>query len=140
MEKTLYRSKSDRMVAGVCGGLAQYFDIDSSIIRLLFVLLALVGGSSVLLYIILAIVIPEESGDKEEIMDKDKKDEQKTEKSHSSATKNVNQGQLLGGIIIIIVGLIFLGNNFLPWLQFGKLWPLLLIIVGLWLLIKKERD
>jgi len=147
MEKTLYRSRTDKMIAGVCGGLAEYFDMDSSVVRLLFVLLTLVGGSSILLYIILAIVIPEEaSNNKEEEMPKKAKaeeaKEEKSGESNLSKTQEarVHQGQLLGGIIVIIVGLIFLGDNFLPWLNFGKLWPVILVIVGIWLLIKRERD
>ncbi len=57
--KKLYRSNTDKMIAGVCGGLAQYFGVDSTLIRLIFALLVFLGvGSGVLLYIILAIVVP----------------------------------------------------------------------------------
>ncbi len=57
--KKLYRSKTDKMVAGVCGGLAQYFGIDPTLVRLIFALLVFFGvGSGVVLYIILAIVMP----------------------------------------------------------------------------------
>lgn len=58
--KRLYRSRSDRQIAGVCGGLAEYFDVDATIVRLLFVAFALLGGPGLLLYIIMAIVVPEE--------------------------------------------------------------------------------
>lgn len=59
--KKLYRSKTDRKIAGVCGGLGQYFDIDPTLIRVAFVLLALPGGlPGVLPYFILWVVIPEE--------------------------------------------------------------------------------
>lgn len=57
--KRLYRSESDKVIAGVCAGLAQYFDIDPVLVRVAFVLLALLGGPGILLYIILWIVIPE---------------------------------------------------------------------------------
>ena len=57
--KKLYRSNTDKMVAGVCGGLAQYLNIDPALIRLLFVILILAGvGSPLLIYLIMAIVIP----------------------------------------------------------------------------------
>ncbi len=59
MTKRLYRSRSDRQLAGVCGGLADYFGIDPTIVRILFVLLALAGGPGLIFYIILALVIPE---------------------------------------------------------------------------------
>lgn len=56
----LYRSRDERMLAGVAGGLAQFFSIDPSIIRLIFVVLALAGGPGLLIYIIMWIVVPEE--------------------------------------------------------------------------------
>lgn len=59
--KKLYRSRTDRMVAGVCGGLAQYLGIDPVLVRLVFALLIVFGvGSPLLIYLILAIVMPEE--------------------------------------------------------------------------------
>jgi len=57
--KKLYRSKTDKMISGVCSGLAQYFGVDATLVRLVFALLVFFGvGSGVLLYIILAIVMP----------------------------------------------------------------------------------
>jgi len=58
MKKKLYRSKKDSMIAGVCGGIAEYFDVDSTLIRLLTVLFVLLGGAGVAVYIIAWIVIP----------------------------------------------------------------------------------
>ncbi len=57
----LYRSKSDRMIAGVCGGLAKRFNISSTWVRLAFVLIVLLGGAGFLLYLILWVIMPEES-------------------------------------------------------------------------------
>ncbi|HIH74535.1 MAG TPA: PspC domain-containing protein [Methanosarcina sp.] len=59
-EKRLTRSKSDRMIFGVCGGLGKYFGIDPTIVRLGFALLALLDGIGIVIYIILAIVMPQE--------------------------------------------------------------------------------
>ena len=61
MKKRLYRSKKDKMLAGVCGGLAEYFDVDPSLLRLATVLLCLYAGTGLLVYIIAAIIIPEAS-------------------------------------------------------------------------------
>jgi phage shock protein C len=60
MENRLTRSKSDRIVAGVCAGLARYFNIDPVIVRLLFVVLVVFAGVSPLLYALLWIIIPED--------------------------------------------------------------------------------
>lgn len=59
MEKRLYRSVTDRKMSGVCGGIAEYFDVDPTLVRLAFVLLSLAGGPGLLLYIILWMFIPE---------------------------------------------------------------------------------
>ncbi|MDD3027585.1 MAG: PspC domain-containing protein [Erysipelotrichaceae bacterium] len=59
MTKKLYRSRRDRVFAGVCGGIGEYFDIDSSLVRILWVLLILGAGTGLLAYIICAIIIPE---------------------------------------------------------------------------------
>jgi phage shock protein C len=59
--KQLYRSRDDRMVAGVCGGLGEYFNIDPTIIRLIFVFGAIVTGSGLFwAYLVLMVVVPEE--------------------------------------------------------------------------------
>ena len=58
-EKRLVRSANDRMLAGVAAGLAEYMNIDPTIVRLLFVLLALAGGGGGLIYIIMWIIMPE---------------------------------------------------------------------------------
>ncbi len=58
--KKLYRSRDDRMIGGVCGGLGKYFNVDPTLIRLGFILMGLAAGSSIILYIAMWIVIPEE--------------------------------------------------------------------------------
>ena len=63
MEKKLYRDKKNEKVAGVCAGLAEYFKIDVTIIRLIWVLFVLCAGSGVLAYIACALVIPEKPDD-----------------------------------------------------------------------------
>ncbi len=57
--KKLYKSRDNRMISGVCAGIAEYFNMDPTIIHLAWVLFSLLGGSGVLGYIIAAIVIPE---------------------------------------------------------------------------------
>ncbi len=60
MTRRLYRSQKEKMIAGVCGGLAEVMDIDPTIVRLVFVLLALLGGHGILLYLILWLIMPRE--------------------------------------------------------------------------------
>jgi len=58
MEKKLYRSNTDRMIAGVSGGMAKYFNIDATLVRLAWVFLVLLGGTGILAYLVCALVIP----------------------------------------------------------------------------------
>lgn len=58
--KRLYRSRTDKQMAGVCGGVADYLGIDPTIVRIVWVLLTLAGGPGLILYIIMALVVPEE--------------------------------------------------------------------------------
>lgn len=59
--RKLYRSRTSRQLAGVCGGLGEYFGIDPTLVRVVFVIMALLGGPGILLYIILWLVMPEET-------------------------------------------------------------------------------
>ena len=56
--KKLYRSRKDRMLAGVCGGLGDYFGIDTTWVRLIFILLLLLGGSTLLVYLVMWLIVP----------------------------------------------------------------------------------
>ena len=58
MEKRLYKSNNNKMIDGVCGGIAEYFDIDPTVVRLAWVLFCTLGGSGIFAYIIAAIIIP----------------------------------------------------------------------------------
>jgi len=66
--RRLYRSRSDRWIGGVCGGLAQFLTIDTTIIRLLFVFTALFGGASLLIYLVMLLIVPEEPLPKDSIV------------------------------------------------------------------------
>ena len=60
VKKRLYRSRTDRRLAGVCGGIADYLAVDPTLVRIIWVLFGFAGGPGILLYIIMAAVVPEE--------------------------------------------------------------------------------
>lgn len=62
-DKKLYKSKTDKKIAGVCGGLGEFLGLDSTIVRLIWAILALFAGSGLLLYIICALILPEKPDD-----------------------------------------------------------------------------
>lgn len=117
----LRRSTSDKVVAGVCGGLGRYFGVDPVWFRLAFIILAIGGGSGVLLYVIGWIAIPED-GD---------------ERSSSNAELGA-QGPLIAGVVLVGVGLIFLANNLAPWFN-RFMWPAAVIAAGLGLIYSGRR-
>lgn len=61
MDKKLYRSETNKQIAGVCAGLAEYFDVDVTLVRIAFVVMMLMGGPGFLIYLVLWFVMPEES-------------------------------------------------------------------------------
>ena len=87
--KRLYRSRIDRMIAGICGGLAKYFDIDPTIVRVLFVVSIFIGGGGIVAYIILWIVVPEE----QLIFQSAAPDSQTNQKKSDSEESNSNTNQ-----------------------------------------------
>ena len=58
MNKRLQRSRTERMIAGVCGGIAEYFEVDPTLVRLIWVAVSLMAGVGVLLYLIMWVVMP----------------------------------------------------------------------------------
>lgn len=125
--KQIYRSRHNRMIAGVCGGLAEYFNIDPTIVRIAWVLLGLVLGWGILLYIAALIIIPEQSYTSGE--------GQGFSRTYNWDSKTVSL--IIGGALIFL-GLIILGRRFFWWLDMQFLWPLILIAVGLLVIFKRK--
>lgn len=148
-ENRLYRSRFDKVIAGVAGGLAKHFNMDPTLVRVLFVVLAFAGAGGILIYIILWIAVPEnpdlnsfsfDNTKKEEKMEtdfketEDRKEEYKDYKDYKpyrDYERRKNDGNLIAGIILITLGGLFLATRFIPHVDFGDLWPLLLIVVGI---------
>ena len=153
MNTQLYRSEHDRMIAGVCGGLGQYLNLDVTLIRLFFVLLALGDGIGVMLYIILWLVMPEESQVDQSSLEKNaasgagqmaEKAGQMGQDVQRAISSPHPQTGLIIGAALIGMGVLFLLRNldlfWLSWLSLDVLWPVLLIIGGIVLLVRRTRD
>jgi phage shock protein C len=92
MKKKLYRSKKDHMIAGVCGGIAEYFDIDSTLVRLLTVLFVLLGGAGVAVYVIAWIVIPKNTEQvSDDKLDKREESKKKIKKGAEEVVEEVKE-------------------------------------------------
>ncbi len=137
--KKLRRKRKDRMLGGVCAGLADYFEIDVSLVRLAMVLFTLLEGVGILFYVLAWIVIPEEQEEKPEEIHQELKPEVTSEGESEKETKPVGDTSgtnILGGIILILLGILLLIRNFVVWIPFSKIWPVFLILIGVWVLIK----
>jgi phage shock protein C len=134
----LYRARTGKVLGGVCGGLGDYLNIDKVIVRILFILLAIFGGSGVLVYIILWIAIPEQdaSARYQAQMESDNAVGLPGESSDVAASRKTNTS-MVAGIIMVAVGLLFLLNGLLPMYNFWNFWPVILIAAGI-LLISPE--
>lgn len=136
MTKKLYRSRSDSMIAGVCGGLAEYFDIDTSLVRVGAVLFTLAWGSGLLAYVVLWLIVPQKPLESSVMESKGERGRTVgvTEPDKSERDKGV----LFVGIILTVLGVLLLMNNYISfaWLSFRRLWPLLIIFVGLIIIMK----
>lgn len=134
MKEKLTRSQN-RILGGVCSGLAEYFDIDVVLIRIIFILTILVSGAGLIIYIILWVALPEENDFKSNNMEKieDVKTGEPTEPHHNG--RRGGRGKLIPGIILILLGGFFLLEKFIPDFDWKDYWPLFLIGVGIWFII-----
>ena len=146
MKEGLNRSRRNRIFGGVAAGLGDYLKIDPIIVRVLFVVSTFLSGIGILLYIILWIVVPEENlltVNPENISQNiDQSDGINTEdifKSESITNKSSN-GNIVIGIILIIVGLFFLGVEVFSFLNFSDLFPILAVGVGIGLIYNSLKS
>lgn len=133
--KKLYRSRVDCKVGGVCAGLAEYFNIDATIVRIIAILLIFADGVGLIGYIIAWIIVPRRPLDTAmEVTQPETLPEKKPE------TNGTGLNIMIPGAILIIIGLLFLiKNNWWWWFDFGDLWPILLIVIGILMLIKHGK-
>lgn len=138
--RKLYRSQTDSVIAGVCGGLAEYFDIDPVLVRVIFVLLLIFGGGGLLIYIILWIVAPKKplsfdhsgfnQANKENPANPAEPAQEGMEDVVAEMKKYKHRGSMIGGLVLLTLGILFLMDEFVPYLDFGRLWPVILIVIG----------
>jgi phage shock protein PspC (stress-responsive transcriptional regulator) len=130
MQRSLYKSKDNKIIGGVCAGLGEYFNIDITIVRLIFVLLALTGGQMIIVYILGWIIIPSQKYEVSTAGEEQTDPEVVQERG--------NNRNLIFGLILVLLGGGFLLENFNIWYwwDFGKLWPVLIITLGVVILTR----
>ncbi len=150
MAERLYRSRTKKVIGGVAGGLGEYLNIDPVLIRVLFVIITLINGLGILLYIILWIVVQEEPYNQFSYEMGPSSDKPQNETGSQTQSNETNQpikkegkGKTAVGIILIALGFIFLAENWFPSFRFKDIFPLAILIIGIWLVIdsltKREK-
>jgi phage shock protein PspC (stress-responsive transcriptional regulator) len=156
-EHRLHRSRKDRMLFGVCGGLAEYFEIDPVLVRVIFVLLVL-SGAGLLAYIILAIVMPDEEATEAAGRERMRQNLEslRTEageiaqdlrvtaspaETDAEASARHRRHQEIAGLVLVGLGLlIVIGNlGWMRWWHWGTFWPVILVLIGVAILFGRGR-
>jgi phage shock protein C len=157
VRERLYRSRTDRILFGVAGGMAEWLDVDPSVVRLVWALLVVFGGAGIILYIIAAIVIPEEPWEAavgpgmapppgaaasppeagSETAAPAYPDPRAARRA-ARAARRVERGNSAGvvfGLVLILIGAWFLLKAYLPALDDRWLWPGILVAIGILLVV-----
>lgn len=156
-KKRLFKSQEDKALFGVCGGIAAYFDVDSLIVRLLFVLFTIMYGVGILFYLVAALIIPNEAAistgsNRSQYVDANgttyqnsaaMNDEQEPPIDQTEYTvvpqKRGNQDRSLKtiGVALLALGLLLLLRIFVPQIDMRVILAICLIAGGIWMITKK---
>lgn len=159
MEKRLYRSRTDRVLWGVCGGLAKYFDIDPTIVRVIAVLLIFADGLGILAYIIMAIIVPLEGSKvatpreavKENIEDMKASASQVGSEIRSTFERKEGEAVDVAGIrhrrstflgvVVVAIGIVLLLGTLglFWWFHWGIFVAAVILIIGLFIILSAVR-
>lgn len=163
MPQNLHKSSTNKVFVGVCGGLAEYFEVDATLIRLAWALAFFAGGSGLVLYILAAIIMPEDphqgipykgkknnspspcdegtsvESDEVESENNEVKDRVNQEGNREFTTgipaREEKRQQILG-LVLVSVGGYFLLQRFFPFFNMHNWWPVILIVIGVFILLK----
>ena len=141
MKEGISRSRQNRIFGGVSGGLADYLSIDLLVIRILFVASVFLSGIGILLYIIMWIVIPEETTMTYSAADNINTSGATSEPdiNFTMPKKKNKNGQVIFGMVLILIGVFFLGIEVFSFFNFEDLLPIILVGFGIYLLWKSKK-
>ena len=148
--RKLRRNPMNRVIGGVCSGLADFFGVDVALMRIAFVIAFLFASFGFWLYIILWIVLPEngqqttDNGQQSFGQSQSQSQGQGQSQSPQSESVSVSKSEskvksIFAGAFIILIGLLFLVNNFIPINWVWKLWPLILVAIGVVMIVTARR-
>lgn len=129
MQKRLTRSRTNKMIAGICGGLGEYLDVDPTIVRVVFIALVLANGMGLLAYVAMWLIVPEEG--------------ETAAPATAETAKAGAEPAVIAGVVLIVLGAFFMLQNlnvwWLGWVTGKVLWPAVIIAIGLVLLLRRGK-
>ena len=147
--RKLRRNPMNRVIGGVCSGLADFLGVDVALMRIAFVIAFLFASFGFWLYIILWIVLPESqqtTDNGQQSFGQSQGQSQSQSQSHSPQSESVSVSKseskvksIFAGAFIILIGLLFLVNNFIPINWVWKLWPLILVAIGVVMIVTASK-
>lgn len=149
MNRRLYRSRTDSVWTGVAGGVAEWLGWDPALVRVAWVILTFVtAGFALLVYVVMWVVVPEApEGPAAAAADTlgagsggaDPAPPTAASEPASEATPGADRGPLWLGLVLVAAGVFFLVQELLPEIDWGRLWPVVLVVIGAVLLIGALR-
>lgn len=143
MERRLTKSSTNKILAGVCGGIGEYFDIDPTIVRLAFVFLAFFNGMGIVIYVILAVIMPSEDSSKMTQMASGRDFRTTGERSPEASREIKSERTRLLGAVLLIIGIFLLLDRLhifeMFWWMNKFFWPLTFLAAGAWLLLRNRQ-
>jgi phage shock protein C len=124
--RRLRRSRTDRVLGGVCGGLGEYLGVDAALVRIAAVLLVFAGGAGIVAYLVAWILIPEAA---------------EGEETGPGRPAPPGRARTIAGAVLVGVGALLLVDMLIPIRLEGRfVWPILLIVVGAAVILRGERS
>jgi phage shock protein PspC (stress-responsive transcriptional regulator) len=144
MNNNLHRSVKNKILGGVCGGLGEFFRVDPTVVRIIFILITIFAGSGIFIYLLLWLLIPSQknigviSEDTIKESFEEMKDRASTFAHDISHSTNHKSNRSLWAVLIILLGFFFLLQNLgiISAFSMDHTWPILLIILGLFIIYK----
>ena len=137
--RKLRRNPMNRVIGGVCSGLADFFGVDVALMRIAFVIAFLFASFGFWLYIILWIVLPESQQTTDNGQQSFGQSQSPQSESVSGSKSESKVKSIFAGAFIILIGLLFLVNNFIPINWVWKLWPLILVAIGVVMIVTSRK-
>ena len=134
--RKIYRSRTDRLLFGVCGGIAEYYGIESLWVRIVFIFLGITGAIGFILYMALVVLMPLNPIGSRKTDDLQARADQVRERVKDLADElkvnNIERRRNLLGLVIVAVGVIAFLNELFPnfWMGWKVLWPIIIILIG----------